>query len=75
MDAANVSITGGTDADGFPLQTGIIAVRIRWQHRRRRQRAIEPFGGQLTIAGGAQISSDTIGPGPAAMSPSQRKTQ
>ena len=67
MDAATVSITGGMDADGFPLQTGIIAdandgstgpagnVRLN-------------ISGQLSIADFAQISSDTRGAGPAAMS-------
>ena len=63
VDAATVSITGGMDADGFPLQTGIIAdandgstgpagnVRLN-------------ISGQLSIADFAQISSDTRGSGP-----------
>ena len=62
VDAATISITGGMDADGFPLQTGIIAdandgstgpagnVRLN-------------ISGQLVIADFAQISSDTRGNG------------
>ena len=61
VDAANVSITGGTDADGFPLLTGITADTQGGAGAAGNVQL--NLTGQLTIAGGAQVSSDTFGPG------------
>ncbi len=61
VDAANVSITGGTDADGFPILTGITADTQGGAGAAGNVQL--NLTGQLTIAGGAQVSSDTFGPG------------
>jgi filamentous hemagglutinin family protein len=61
VDAASVSITGGTDVDGFQLLTGITADTLGGDGAAGNVQL--NISGQLTISGGGQISSDTFGPG------------
>jgi filamentous hemagglutinin family protein len=60
VDAATVSLTGGTDADGNALLTAISADTFVDGAAGNVQLDLT---GQLTIAKGAQVSSDTFGPG------------
>ena len=61
VDAANISISGGTDADGFPLLTGITADTQGGDGAAGNVQL--NLTGRLAITGGAQVSSDTFGPG------------